>query len=105
MIALPTAPWRWIVAALAVLVVVLDRSVADERLTLQADYPAAVAKARSEGRLLFVLDLSGDFTASGLPGEEVKAYHSLAFDARVRDLLDDRFVATFRQVGMPASLN
>jgi hypothetical protein len=105
MTALPTAPCRWIVAALAVLVVVLDRSAADERFTLQADYPAAVAKAGNEGRLLLVLDLSEDFTARGLAGEEVKAYQSLAFDARVRDLLDDRFVATFRQVGMPASLN
>ena len=71
-----------------------------------SNYAAAVAAAKRQGRLLFVLHLSGDFTAPDALGDEGEAYQSLALsDERVIAHLRDRYVATFRQVGPPATLN
>ena len=102
--AVPWAHRRWILTALALATLPVELR-SQDRFTLWGDYPTAVAHARLEGRLLFVLDLSGDFTTPGIPGQEGSAYQALALNARVRELLGERFVAAMRNVGMPSSLN
>lgn len=99
--------WGWMLLAGAVsLATPQYRCAAEDPVPLLGDYPAAVAQAQREGRLLFVLHLSGDFAAASVPGEIGEGYRELALnDEQVQELLRSHFVVTFRHVGTPASLN
>ena len=67
-----------------------------------ADYSEAVAQARSESKLLLVVDISDDFLSGTPDSPQAKMYAALATaDSRVSELLAARFVCTFRAVGRP----
>ncbi|HZL90234.1 MAG TPA: hypothetical protein VFB96_17855 [Pirellulaceae bacterium] len=99
--------WGWMLLEAGVIFsLAVAHSWALEPVPLVSDYQAAVSAAKREGRLLFVLHFSGDFSAPPALGEEGKAYQALALsDERVLALLRERYVATFQQVGPPASLS
>lgn len=98
--------WGWMMLAGVLWLFPFAPCWSEGRIPLSADYAAAVAKAKREGRLLLVLHFSGDFVAHTGLGPEGEAYQSLALrDDRAIELLQDRFVATFRHVGTPATMN
>jgi hypothetical protein len=73
---------------------------AAEPVAWLADHTEAVAKARKQGKLLLVVDLSGDFAKNSADAPEAKLYRQLILaDARVAAALADRFVVTYRHVG------
>jgi hypothetical protein len=65
-----------------------------------ADYMAAVAQARAQSKLLFVVDVLGDFSEIDADPPEARVYRRLAAaDPRVAELLEARFIVAFRRVG------
>ncbi|HEX5106631.1 MAG TPA: hypothetical protein VFV87_22580, partial [Pirellulaceae bacterium] len=78
---------------------------AAEPATWHEAYPAALAEAQSESKLLLIVDVADDFTRVKADGPQAKLYRSLALaDKRVAGLLAAHFVTAFRPVGPPACL-
>jgi hypothetical protein len=71
----------------------------------QTDLPAATAIAHKQGKLLLVVQHTGDFTDAATAAREARLYQSVALaDKAVEDALAGRFVVLCQAVGPPASL-
>jgi hypothetical protein len=69
------------------------------------DFAAAAQQARTQSKLLLVVDVADDFLAGTAQSPQAQLYSALATsDSRVAKLLADRFVCTFRAVGRPESI-
>jgi hypothetical protein len=78
---------------------------AEPTVSWLTDRPAALTQAQKQGKLLFVVHVSSDFTKSPLESAEVKLYQTAALaDARVRALLSQRFVPLLVGVGETTTL-
>jgi hypothetical protein len=92
-------------ALLAGIVLFVARSESAADIPWLTDRPLAVRQAAEQGKLLLVIDLSGDFLVDPATAPEAKAYRALAIsDRRVAELLASRFIVTFRHVGPSAAL-
>lgn len=66
--------------------------------------PAAAASAQKQGKLLLIVQHTGDFTADPTAAKEARLYQSVTLaDRAVEDALAERFVLVCQAVGPPAS--
>jgi len=73
---------------------------AAEPVQWQADRVAAAKEAARRGKLLLVVQLSGDFVVNSSDSPEAVTYRTAAFsNERVRQALTDRFVVAYQQIG------
>lgn len=90
------------VVAVAAVVWIAAAAPSAEPLAWIADHDRAVESARQQGRLLFVVHLSGDFTDNSPTSRPALVYASLALVGdEVREFLSTRCVLTYRHVGHP----
>ena len=74
--------------------------VAAEPVAWLADEAAAITRARKQGKLLLVVQLTGDFAKNSAESREAQIYRRVTLaDRRVAAALADRFVVTYRHVG------
>ena len=72
---------------------------------LWLDRDAALAQARKQGKLLFVVHVSSDFTQDAAASREARLYRTTALaDPRVAKLLAERLTPTLRGVGETGTL-
>jgi len=84
---------------------VAQEAVAQETVTWLADRGEAIAQARKQGKLLLVVQLSGDFARNAADSSEAKTYRGTALaDPGVARVLHERYVVTYQQVGEAESL-
>ncbi len=70
-----------------------------------AERSTAIQQARQRGKLLLVVQFSGDFAAGADNSPEAATYRAFALaDPRIAKLLADRFVVAYEQVGSAESL-
>ena len=78
---------------------------AAERAPWLADRAAAVQQARRQGKLLLIVQFSGDFALAADNSAEAALYRTFALsDPSVAKTLADRFVVAYEQVGSAESL-
>jgi hypothetical protein len=98
-------PWAARFALAAGLLLGSSSSVLAAEPPWLGDLAAATAQAQKQGKLLLVVHLSGDFTAELALGPEADIYRTVVLsDARVTELLKERFVVLCQAVGPPSNL-
>ncbi|MCI0361240.1 MAG: hypothetical protein L0211_22390 [Planctomycetaceae bacterium] len=99
---------RWCMAALllvALHVCGISSATAADPVDWQADLAAAARDATRHGKLLLVVELSGDFALNAPDSPAAVLYRTVALgDERVRRALGERYVVGYRQVGDASSL-
>jgi hypothetical protein len=96
--------WTFLLACSAVLLLAAAAAGEDRSLWL-ADRNEATRQAAGQGKLLLIVQFSGDFAVGGDASSEAATYRAAALaDARVARLLARRFVVTYQQVGSAESL-
>jgi hypothetical protein len=92
-----------VLVAAGIVLLLPDCSLSAAEPIWTADRAAAIAQARKQGKLLLVVQLSGDFVVNSPDSPEAVTYRTAAFsNERVRQALAARFVVAYQQIG-PAS--